>query len=158
MGKKEKVYITDMKRNDLKIAIIGAGAAGLTCALLLEKRGFEVFVFDKNMKRPSYDHAVGLDVNSLKIYEELGFLEVLESLGRKVTKSRFYNNGKKIAEFSIDEMGIKVPFLLAISLTSLEKKLEAAIQNMNRGMEVLSLENTLEKITVEFSNKEKKRV
>ena len=37
-------------RNNMKVAVIGAGTSGLICAYKLRKRGFDVFLFDKNEK------------------------------------------------------------------------------------------------------------
>ena len=34
----------------MKVAVIGAGTSGLICAYKLRKRGFDVFLFDKNEK------------------------------------------------------------------------------------------------------------
>ena len=39
--------VMDSRNNEKKIAIVGAGIAGLECAKILIKNGFNVTVFDK---------------------------------------------------------------------------------------------------------------
>jgi glutamate synthase (NADPH) small chain len=40
----------EVKNNDKKVAIIGSGPAGITCASILAKNGFDVTIYEKDMK------------------------------------------------------------------------------------------------------------
>ncbi|MBF0430703.1 MAG: FAD-dependent oxidoreductase [Fibrobacteria bacterium] len=122
-----------------KIAIVGGGPAGLTCAIGLAKKGYSVSVFDANkqlggMMRtgiPSYrlpreflDHEIklaleeGIEVNSGQI---LGKDFELKDLKKKGFKSVFVATGaqlaKKIPLEGSDKQGVLygIPFLKEVN-------------------------------------------
>lgn len=137
----------------MKVGIIGAGAAGLSLAMLLEKKGHTVTVFDKNSTRPSFDHAVALDANSLKIYKSLGVLPFIEKHGQEILQAKFYNNKKQIADLSLEEIKENKPLLYAVSLADLEGELEKHVKDVQRGVGVVSLVRIQDKTRLDFSDK-----
>src|SRR2546428_5588621 len=71
------------KTNGLKVAVIGAGPAGLSCAGELAKLGFDVTCYEKK------DWAGGLDTYGIVVFREpvevsLGEVKMIESLGVKI--------------------------------------------------------------------------
>lgn len=55
-----------------RIAIIGAGIAGLTCAIMLNQRGFKVSVFESAEEVRGIGAGIGLASNAIKAFEYLG--------------------------------------------------------------------------------------
>lgn len=55
-----------------RIAIIGAGIAGLTCAIMLNQRGFKVSVFESAEEVRGIGAGIGLASNAMKAFEYLG--------------------------------------------------------------------------------------
>lgn len=55
-----------------KIAITGAGIAGLTCAIMLENLGYEVDVYESTDSVRAVGAGIGLASNAIKAFEYLG--------------------------------------------------------------------------------------
>ncbi len=67
-----------------KIAIIGAGIAGLTVAIMLEKLGFEIKIFESNEKVRGIGAGMGLASNAIKAFEYLGLDENVISISNQL--------------------------------------------------------------------------
>lgn len=62
-------------RYDADVAIIGAGPVGLTLALLLVRSGCSVLLFERHPKPFSEPRAVGIDDETLRVWQACGVLE-----------------------------------------------------------------------------------
>ena len=60
---------------DADVAIIGAGPVGLTLALLLARSGCSVLLFERHPKPFSEPRAVGIDDETLRVWQACGVLE-----------------------------------------------------------------------------------
>ena len=60
------------KPPNLEVAIIGAGISGLSSALLLNRLGFNVEVFEKNKSIKSEGAGIQITSNGLFVLEKLG--------------------------------------------------------------------------------------
>lgn len=69
-----------------KITIIGAGIGGLTTAIALQKKGFEVELFEKAQKISPVGAGLFLASNAMQIYSELGLREKIELAGHTVSE------------------------------------------------------------------------
>jgi NADPH-dependent glutamate synthase beta subunit-like oxidoreductase len=87
---------------DKRIAIVGAGPAGLTAAFDLAKKGYKVKIFEKNpqaggmvrMGIPDFRLDKNLLLNDVKVLEKAGIeIEYNSSIGSKPTVDDLLNNG-----------------------------------------------------------------
>lgn len=92
----------EIKRNGMKAAIVGAGPAGLTCAVDLAKKGYEVTVFEAFHKPggvlsygiPEFRLPKELVKKEIKNLEKLGVkFEMNVLVGRSVTVDDLFEDG-----------------------------------------------------------------
>lgn len=63
-----------------KIGIVGAGIAGLTCAIMLRNLGYEVEIFESAEKVRGIGAGIGLASNAMKGFEYLGLAEKVKGI------------------------------------------------------------------------------
>ena len=55
-------------RNDVPVAIVGAGPTGVLLAIELARRGVEVRVLDKQIERSPATRAIGIHARTLEVF------------------------------------------------------------------------------------------
>jgi len=65
----------------MKISIIGAGIGGLTTAIALKQKGFEVEIFEASEDFRKAGSGINLAINAMQIFKRLGIYEEISSLG-----------------------------------------------------------------------------
>ncbi|MBK6265114.1 FAD-dependent monooxygenase [Marivirga sp. S37H4] len=65
----------------MKVEIIGAGIAGLTAAIALEKRGFQPKIYEQAKNLKAVGAGIILASNAMQVYKRLGLDEQLKSQG-----------------------------------------------------------------------------
>ncbi len=100
--------ITDKKPEDLKVAVIGTGPAGISAAYHLLLKGYPVDVFEA-MTEPGGMASVGIPEYRLPKYKLLREVGIIEDLGGKI----HYNQrlGDKYTLHDLHERGYKAVFL-----------------------------------------------
>ena len=68
-----------------KIAILGAGIGGLTCALAFKQKGFNVTVYESAAKIKPVGAGIGIANNAMQIFKKLNIHEKIENAGVKVS-------------------------------------------------------------------------
>lgn len=74
----------EIKKMNKKIAIIGAGISGLTCALAFEKLGYTVTLFESTSEINSVGAGLGLAGNAIGAFKVLGIDKAVISCGKKL--------------------------------------------------------------------------
>ena len=74
----------------MRIAIIGAGPAGLICAWQLAKQGHEITVFEKKIDLGAQGSGVLIQPVGLAALEAVGIRRQVEVLGRRLNYLRGY--------------------------------------------------------------------
>ena len=64
-----------------RVAIIGAGIAGLTAAIFLRRKGFEVTVYEKTPAIAPVGAGIGLSANALNVLESMGLASKILAAG-----------------------------------------------------------------------------
>jgi len=65
----------------MKISIIGAGIGGLTTAIALKQKGFEVEIFEASKDFRKAGSGINLAINAMQVFKRLGIYEEISSLG-----------------------------------------------------------------------------
>lgn len=68
-----------------KIDIIGAGIGGLTTALTLKQKAFDVAVYERTAKIKPVGAGIVLAINAMRIYERLGLQKKIEAVSHKIS-------------------------------------------------------------------------
>lgn len=115
-----------MSRRKPRIAIVGAGLGGLTCAVALRRAGFEVQVFDRDTSPE--ERLQGFVVNLEKGLEALDRLELgdkVRSDGYPTPDLRIFDHrGRRLARFaSRDAFSVGRPRLRRILLAAVEEEI-----------------------------------
>jgi len=103
----------------MKITIIGAGIGGLTTAIALEQKGFEVEIFESFPEMKRMGAGIVLANNAMSVFQRLGLSETI------------YKNSNRISSLRLVDEKLKV--LTEINLTSFEKKLGVHYAAIHRG-------------------------
>lgn len=82
---------TTTNMNRMKIAISGAGIAGLTAAIALKKKGFEVDVFEAAETIRPLGAGISLSANAIKALDRLGIREQVTGKGRFLEAFTIYD-------------------------------------------------------------------
>jgi len=65
----------------MKITIIGAGIGGLTTAIALKQKGFEVEIFESTSQFKRAGSGINLAINAMQVYKKLGVYNDIVKLG-----------------------------------------------------------------------------
>lgn len=80
-----------------KIAIVGAGIAGLTAGIMLEKLGFEITVFEAGENVRGIGAGIGLASNAMKAFEYLELNQEVTGISNHLTEFQIVDfHGKPI--------------------------------------------------------------
>lgn len=94
------IYPLDM---NTKIAVIGAGIGGLTTAIALKKKGFDVRVYEQaNIIKP-VGAGIVLATNAMQVYQQLGLRAEIEASGNYVARASITDKNLR----SISNMDLK---------------------------------------------------
>ncbi len=104
----------------MTIDIIGAGIGGLTTALALEKKGYEMRIFEQAEKVKPVGAGIILANNAMQVYEKLGLRKVIEE------------NGNPISSLNITKANLKA--LSKIDLSYFENKFKVKNIAIHRGV------------------------
>ncbi|MEP1206050.1 MAG: FAD-dependent oxidoreductase [Rhizobiaceae bacterium] len=94
-----------MKRDRRLIAIAGAGIAGMTAALFLERAGFRVLLFEKAEQPASSGTGIQISPNAYKVLDELGLARSVATVGFAPESIEISSGqgGNRLTEFQLGE-------------------------------------------------------
>ncbi len=125
----------------MKISIIGAGIGGLTTAIALKQKGFEVEIFETSTDFKKAGSGINLAINAMQVFKKLGVYEEISSLGS-------YTDSLLIT----DE---KLKPITKVNLVNAEKKFKAKTYAIHRATLHTILLDKLDGVNV-FLNKKLK--
>jgi 3-(3-hydroxy-phenyl)propionate hydroxylase len=99
-----------------RVIIVGAGPAGIVCALALSRRGVPVTVFEQEPAPVKDQRAASLHPPTLEMLDEIGITSRIIDQGFVSSKYRYHDrlDGSVVAEFDLDQMRdeFRFPFVL----------------------------------------------
>lgn len=125
-----------------KITIIGAGATGLSSAIFLNEKGFDVQIFEKR-ERANISKALAINPKTLTLFEKFGITERFISNGRKLEGFCIWSQEELILDINYSLVHHKYPFMIIQPQFETENILEEYLSNKNihvtRGIDIKSL-------------------
>jgi salicylate hydroxylase len=147
----------------MRILIIGAGIGGLTAALTLLNKGFEVIIYERSLQLEEVGAGIQIGSNGTKVLYALGLGAALEKVAFKpqAAEMRLGDSGRVIFSLPLGDSVEKryhSPYL-NIHRADLHRILVDAVREksphaIHLGYEVKALQQTPERVTVHFMNGE----
>jgi 2-polyprenyl-6-methoxyphenol hydroxylase-like FAD-dependent oxidoreductase len=89
----------------MKIIIIGAGIAGLTAAIALKKRGFQVHLYEAAPELLPIGAGIVMASNAMQIFQKLDFADEIKQAGNVLSQFGVGNHkGRYLSRIKIDEI------------------------------------------------------
>ena len=144
--------------NKNNIIIIGAGIAGLSTAIALKQKGFDVTVYERHQSVQTIGAGIVLWSNASYVLNELNLLEAVKKVSsRPKNMRRFSDNGEVLGSLNIDiinkEIGFESYAILRKDfqkiLTDALTKLDVKINYNHKVVDIMTID---EKAHVVFEN------
>jgi len=123
----------------MKISIIGAGIGGLTAAIALKQKGFEVEIFEASKHFKKAGSGINLAINAMQVYKRLGIYD-------EISRHGSYTNSLLIT----DE---KLNTLTKVNLEKSEQVYKVKTFAIHRATLHSILLNQLEGVNIHFGKK-----
>lgn len=143
--------------NGLRILVIGAGIGGLTSAVALRQKGFEVELIEKDPEWKVYGVGIIQQANVVRAMAQLGLLEgyLDRSFGFDFVEV-YAPNGQRVARVSVEKLDDRYPANLGVSRRTLHEFLgnsaKEAGASVRLGVVATELEDDGEGVAVTFSD------
>jgi len=112
----------------MKITIIGAGIGGITTAIALEKKGFNVEIFESFSKMKRIGAGIVLANNAMQVYRRLNLTDEIHKKSNHISRLNI-----------VDE---QLDILSQVKLEGFEKRFDAHYRSIHRGdLQELLIEN-----------------
>ncbi len=140
-----------------KLAIIGAGIAGLTLANLMKKKSDHEFMLYEKQESLSLDEGYGiqLSTNSIKILNEIGFGKISNERIFHPTGVDFYNiKNKKICDLDLTQFNTDVIKYTTLQRSTLIEFLKDDVytQHLRFGKKIKEVSELKGKVLIKFDD------
>jgi 2-polyprenyl-6-methoxyphenol hydroxylase-like FAD-dependent oxidoreductase len=116
--------------------IVGAGPVGVAAALFLARAGTRVRLVDRAARPRTHSRALVVNPRTLQLLEPTGVTEQLLAIGKRIVGAQFRNEGRVVAQLSLDQLPGDRKFLLAISQSVTERLLREALEKAGGTIEL----------------------
>ena len=95
----------------MNIAILGGGVAGVSSAIALKQKGFDVTVYERNQSESNIGAGIVVWPNASYILEQLGILEEIKQVsGYPSAMQRMSNTGDDLGSINIEEINNRMGY------------------------------------------------
>jgi len=142
----------------MKIAILGGGVAGVSSAIALIQKGFEVTVYERNKSESNIGAGIVIWPNAAYILDQLQVLDEMKMVsGYPSSMQRISSTNEKLGSISIAEinhnMGYPSLSILRYEFQNiLVSKLDSLGVKIKYGYEITSIEEKESIVNVHFKN------
>jgi 2-polyprenyl-6-methoxyphenol hydroxylase-like FAD-dependent oxidoreductase len=143
--------------NGLRILIVGAGIGGLTSAVALRKKGFEVELIEKDPEWKVYGVGIIQQANVVRAMAQLGLLEgyLGSSFGFDFVEV-YAPNGERVARVPVEKLDERYPANVGVSRRTLHeflgKSAKEAGAKVRLGVVATALDEDGDGVTATFSD------
>ena len=116
------------------ILVVGAGPVGLTAALELARRGFDVRIIERAESPSGLSKAIGINPRSLELLESAGATPALLEAGTKIGRANLHQAGRRVFSIDLSRVNHRYDFMLALAQSRTEGILADRLQSY--GVEV----------------------
>ena len=116
------------------VLIVGAGPTGLTMALALARQGIACRIIDQATAPSEKSKALAIQARSLEIFEALGVVDTMLSMGLIIRGLALHAERRQIAHLSLEGIESRYNFILSLEQSETERILIAALTDL--GVEV----------------------
>ena len=99
-------------KTEIAVLIVGAGAAGLTLALELERFGVPYRIIAQHAEPPDAAPATAIHARTLEIFRQLGIADRMIAAGKQIRRFRADARGRTILHYHFEPLDSAYPFQL----------------------------------------------
>ena len=142
----------------MKITILGGGVAGVSAAITLKQKGFDVTVYERHKTETNIGAGIVVWPNASYVLEKLGVLEQIKAVSGYPTKmQRLSHTGENLGSINIEEINERMGYpSFSILRTDFQNILISKLNELgvfvNYGHEVTQLQIKSEKTKIYFQN------
>ncbi len=145
----------------MNIAILGGGVAGVSSAIALKQKGFDVTVYERNQSESNIGAGIVVWPNASFVLEQLDVLEEIKKVsGYPSAMQRMSNTGEDLGSISIEEINKNMGYP---SLSILRRDFQAILVSklkslgikIKYGYEITKIEEKKKTVNIYFQNGEK---
>jgi salicylate hydroxylase len=143
----------------LKVLVVGAGIGGLTAALALLRKGFDVQVYEQAPALKEVGAGLQLSANGTRVFYELGVGEALKALSCEAAgkEIRMWNTGETWKLFDLGKVSVErygYPYFTVYRPDLLEV-LVAAVgrERIHLGMKCAGFSQSVDQVEVQFEKR-----
>jgi 2-polyprenyl-6-methoxyphenol hydroxylase-like FAD-dependent oxidoreductase len=142
----------------MNIAILGGGVAGVSSAIALKQKGFDVTVYERNQSESNIGAGIVVWPNASYILEQLGVLEEIKQVsGYPSAMQRMSNTGDNLGSINIEDinniMGYPSLSILRSDFQAiLVSKLKLLGIKIKYGYEITQIEEKEKIVSIHFQN------
>ncbi len=142
----------------MNIAIVGAGIGGLTTAIALRKKGFNITVFEQALEIKAVGAGIIMAHNANQVFQHLGLYEQVRDAGHPLTELIIANEKQQTIS-AVHVAGFNKQYntvTTAIRRSALHHILMAQLQSeiIRTGHQLTSFTQRDHKVEIRFSNNE----
>lgn len=140
----------------MRVLIVGGGIGGLATAQALQKKGFEVHVFEAAPTLEPIGAGIWLSPNGLKVLDSFGLARTTVAAGHEFQRiSLRHINGTSLGEQDLKDVQAKHGFsVLGIARASLQSLLGEGVHHFHLGQRLHSLHQTHDEVSLQFESGE----
>ena len=124
-----------MKTSHIDVLVVGAGPTGLTMAAELARHGIYCRIIDKAPLPSQQSKAFGIHARTLEIFENMGIIEAVLSMGNQCQSVGIYDQGRPLTSIRFDHIHTNYPYFFILAQSDTERILTGHLEGFGISIE-----------------------